>query len=153
MPKSHLTGVSDNPPVVASALGEGGSGGSGTKQKARKNEVVTYLKHLRTLSVALGCAIAIDATPLPAAALPTLAASAPAGISLVATAAHSSLDRLLAEAESSNTLAIFRPWYYQAWPESTFRNIVPPTLSNRTVSPQVRIDSFAGLLEDVINEA
>jgi hypothetical protein len=34
MPKSHLTGVSDDPRLVASALGEGGSGGSGTKQKA-----------------------------------------------------------------------------------------------------------------------
>ncbi len=120
-------------------------------QKAGKNQVVDYLKHLGILSVALGCAIAVDAAPLSATASRT---SEAAGISLAATAPHSSLDRLLAEAESPNALhgefAINLPWYYRAWPESTWRQY--GTQLNRTVAPQAPIDSFAGLLEEVNNE-
>jgi hypothetical protein len=152
VPNSHLTA---DPPLVASALGEGGSG---TKQKGRKNHFVTYLKHLGTLSVALGCVIAVNADPLSGSALPTSEVSAAAGRSLAATAPHSSLDRLLAKAESPDALpgdfANNLPWYYRAWPESTFRNLIIYSAQlNRTAAPQGPIDSLAGLLEEVINEA
>ena len=92
---------------------------------------------------------------LSAAALRTSEASAAVGISLAATAPRSSLDRLLAEAELRDMRpANAIPWYYRAWPESTFRNLIIYSAQlNRTAAPQAPIDSFAGLLEEVIKEA
>jgi len=121
-------------------------------QKAGKNQVVDYLKHLGMLSVALGCAISANATPLPATAARTSEASTT--ISLPATAAHSSFDRLLAQAESSKAgeFAVFKPWYYEAWPESTgFKLAFNQSISDVNSAPQPQIDSLAGLFEEVTN--
>ena len=122
-------------------------------QKAGKNQVVDYLKHLGMLSVALGCAISANATPLPATVARTSEASTT--MSLSVTAAHSSLDRLLAQAESSKAgeFAVFKPWYFEAWPESTGFKLSFVQFINNDVNsaPQPQIDSLAGLLEEVTN--
>lgn len=131
---------------------------SKTQPKGGKRDVVDYLKHLGMLSVALGCAITANAAPASATAAQ---AATVAAISLPAGASHSSLDRVLAQAEASKggEFAINLPWYFRSWPESTWRqwpqnigNAVNGSQLDRAVAPQPAIDSFAGLLEEVSNE-
>ena len=108
-----------------------------------KTQLASYLRQLGALSVALGCAGAVGT-----------ANAAPQD----PTRDQNSIDRLVAQAEgpdaTSGDFSIFLPWYYRAWPESTWRNYhFHSAQLNRTEHPPAPIESYASLFDEVRNEA
>jgi hypothetical protein len=115
----------------------------------------SYLRHLGSLSVALGCAGVLHAAEV--------------GTDGAADDA-SSIERLLAQGEvpsaGSDDFAVRVPWAYQAWPESTWRQYSVPRWVRRVWQKLPfqeaqsvearrvdRTESLSALLDDIRNEA
>lgn len=109
-----------------------------------KKDAKQYLQYLTALSVSLS-PLAVPATAVASTPEDTLSLSSAASEKLVSAA-----DMVASRDTSGEAQGL--PWYYQAWPESTWTQIIIPPPKGGTAVQQAE-GSFADLLDEVAREA